>query len=196
MKLEGFGREEQEAWIRAARSWYTRAADMVPDVGRIQYHLAILARPYLLLQLFYHTKSLASVRSFSGTRQRIQELFDSPLDNRNTNPKILQAFVSAHGALFNRNADSFLLSSIEFLSSLDNYITRIGPLFLMQGVYIASCNFAAMLEYNTTDALLKSEFSKFTRQPDWTSDPQSTVSEFVALESFVFYRSFFAFQTM
>ncbi|EAW16717.1 uncharacterized protein NFIA_060730 [Aspergillus fischeri NRRL 181] len=43
MKLEIFDVEEREVWTKAARSWYTNAADMNPDVGRIQYHLAILA---------------------------------------------------------------------------------------------------------------------------------------------------------
>lgn len=203
MKLGILDVEEREVWTKTARSWYTKAADVNPDVGRIQYHLAILARPHLLQQLFYYTKSLVSVRSFAGTRQRIQDLFHSLSDNRSPDPELLRAFVAAHGALFNQNADSFLLLSVKFLSRLDKYITRIGPGIRMQGVYIASCNFAAVLEYSSANALLRGECHRESTQPqNWTSDARGVVLDFVALgdpqdsSRFVFYRSFFAFQTM
>ncbi|KAF9882641.1 hypothetical protein FE257_005814 [Aspergillus nanangensis] len=78
-----------------------------------------------------------------------------------------------------------------------------GPPFRTQGVYIASCNFAAVLEYNSTNALLKDEFCRnSTGRQGWTSNPRDIVSNSLALggpqdlPDFLFYGTFFAFQTM
>jgi hypothetical protein len=44
---------DREVYTGVTRYWYDKAADLNPDLGRIQHHLAVLARPYLLQQLFY-----------------------------------------------------------------------------------------------------------------------------------------------
>ncbi|KAL4887814.1 hypothetical protein BDV59DRAFT_189850 [Aspergillus ambiguus] len=221
MAVEESDLKEREVWAGVARYWYNRAADRNPDVGRIQHHLAVLSRPYILQQLFYYTKSLVSVRSFAGTRESILLLFNpilhNPKPSSSSHPHLITAFVAAHGALFGRDSDRFLSSVAEFLPPLDTFITRIGPAFRMQGVHIASANFAAMLEYCHADAPLVGEFQQGTMPQEkshddiytfatetWTpvSEPQKVVSDFVALcepqrsSRFVFYGSFLAFETM
>ncbi|KAG2416116.1 hypothetical protein HFD88_007308 [Aspergillus terreus] len=222
MAVEESDLKEREIWAGVARYWYNKAADRNPDVGRIQHHLAVLSRPYILLQLFYYTKSLVTVRSFAGTRESILLLFNpilqSPNPSNSSHPPLITAFVAAHGALFKRDVSPQFFSSVnEFLPPLDKFITRIGPAFRMQGAHIASCNFAAMLEYSHPDALLLGEFQQGTTQSQrslqdrytaaaetWTptSDPEKVVSDFIALgepqnsSRFVYYASFLAFETM
>ncbi|KAF9883221.1 hypothetical protein FE257_003848 [Aspergillus nanangensis] len=163
MAVEELDLKEREVWTGVARYWYNTAADKNPDVGRIQHYLSVLSRPYILQQLFFYTKSLVTVRSFSGTRESVLLLFNPlPQGPRPSNhPPLITAFVSAHGALFNRDTSSRVITSTsEFLSRLDKFITRVGPTFRMQGVHMASSNIAAMLEYGHPNALLPLEFQQ------------------------------------
>jgi hypothetical protein len=161
MAVEELDLRDREIWAGVARYWYNKAADRNPDVGRIQHHLAVLARPDVVQQLFYYTKSLVSVHSFPSTRESIPSLFN-PLLNA---PKahhhypLIAAFVLAHGYLFYRNpAPQFYRSAEEFLAHLDTHVGRMGAAFKMQGVYMSSCNFAAIFEYNHPDAALPAKF--------------------------------------
>ncbi|GIK00290.1 hypothetical protein Aspvir_004312 [Aspergillus viridinutans] len=161
MAVEEVDLRDREIWAGVARYWYNKAADRNPDVGRIQHHLAVLARPDVVQQLFYYTKSLVSVHSFPSTRESIPSLFN-PLLNA---PKahhhypLIAAFVLAHGYLFYRNpAPQFYRSAEEFLAHLDTHVGRMGAAFKMQGVYMSSCNFAAIFEYNHPDAALPAKF--------------------------------------
>lgn len=161
MAVEEVDVRDREIWAGVARYWYNKAADKNPDVGRIQHHLAVLARPDVVQQLFYYTKSLVSVHSFPSTRESIPSLFN-PLLNA---PKahhhypLIAAFVLAHGYLFYRNpSPQFSRSAEEFLTHLETHIGRMGAAFKMQGVYMSSCNFAAIFEYNHPDAALPAKF--------------------------------------
>lgn len=53
MAVEEVDVRDREIWAGVARYWYNKAADKNPDVGRIQHHLAVLARPDVVQQLFY-----------------------------------------------------------------------------------------------------------------------------------------------
>ncbi|KAK1907858.1 hypothetical protein P3342_006188 [Pyrenophora teres f. teres] len=67
---------DRETWAGVARSWYIKAADKNPTVGRLYHHLAILARPHVLLQMYYYSRSLASVKPFENARESIKALLD------------------------------------------------------------------------------------------------------------------------
>ena len=54
---------DREIWSGHAKMWYEKAADRSHKVGRIQHHLAILARPNIVQQLFYYSKDLVIGRS-------------------------------------------------------------------------------------------------------------------------------------
>ena len=45
MAIEEADLRDHEVWSGVARMWYNKAADKSPNVGRIQHHLAMLARP-------------------------------------------------------------------------------------------------------------------------------------------------------
>ncbi|KAF3482378.1 uncharacterized protein GIQ15_05137 [Arthroderma uncinatum] len=71
MAVEETDPQERENWAEVARYWYRMAADKGPTIGRIQHHSAVLARPHILSQLFYYTKSLQSLDFFSALPQHI-----------------------------------------------------------------------------------------------------------------------------
>lgn len=219
MAVEESNLQDREIWGGVAKYWYNKAADRNPDVGRIQHHLAVLARPDIVQQLFFYTKSLASVRSFPGTRESIVLLFNPLLKGprmAHYHP-VMADFVIAHAYLFAReSSERFFSAADNYLSGLDKYIPRVGAAFKMQGVYMTASNFAAMLEYCHPDALLPDEF----RQPStsqskpregvdrsvakqWTpaNDPEQVASDFLALDDpeshsrLIFYGSYLAFQT-
>ncbi|KAI1553823.1 EST1-DNA-bind domain containing protein, partial [Pyrenophora tritici-repentis] len=66
MAIEDEDVRDRETWAGVARSWYIKAADKNPTVGRLYHHLAILARPHMLLQMYYYSRSLASVKPFQN----------------------------------------------------------------------------------------------------------------------------------
>ncbi|OJJ48290.1 hypothetical protein ASPZODRAFT_150578 [Penicilliopsis zonata CBS 506.65] len=166
MAVEEVDMRDREIWAGVARFWYNKAADKTPGVGRIQHHLAVLARPDVVQQLFYYTKSLTTVQPFPSTRESILLLFDPLLSRpqpvvRQRHYAALTAFVTAHGFLFTRDGSSsqFLSFARQFLDLLDDYIGRSGTTFRLQGAHIVSCNFAAIFEYGSIGALLPGEFN-------------------------------------
>jgi len=66
MAIEEADLRHREIWSGVARMWYNKAADKSLNVGRIQHHLAVLARPNIVQQLFYYLKTLISVISFQN----------------------------------------------------------------------------------------------------------------------------------
>ncbi|KAJ9268376.1 hypothetical protein DTO212C5_5528 [Paecilomyces variotii] len=164
MAVEEVDMRDREVWSGVARYWYNKAADKNPDVGRIQHHLAVLARPNIVQQLFYYTKSLVSVQPFPSAKESILLLFNPLLDRSRPvserYPAAIAAFVSAHATLFvNGSIQQFIELSDKFLRLLDNYIARSGTLFREHGVHVVCSNYAAILEYGQKDAIIPIEFS-------------------------------------
>lgn len=75
MAIEDDDIRDREVWTGVSRFWYSKAADKSPTVGRLSHHLAILARPNALQQLFYYTRSLTCVHPFQSARESILTLF-------------------------------------------------------------------------------------------------------------------------
>ncbi|KAL2839919.1 hypothetical protein BJY01DRAFT_23733 [Aspergillus pseudoustus] len=220
MLVEEADFREQEVWVRIARYWYNEAADKNPDVGRIQHHLAVLGRPDIVQQLFYYTKSLVCNRPFDGARESIFLIFNPSLQGARPTrhlPEVITAFVAAHSYLFTGELSGQFTSTCDnFLLSLSQYATRMGPAFKVHGAYIVSCNFAAILEYAAPNAFLPDEFRRSTTQTKtvediypwshryWTpvSDIRTIESDFLAardsktISPLVFHGSCLAFQTL
>ncbi|KAJ5104872.1 DNA/RNA-binding domain E.t1.c1-type [Penicillium alfredii] len=164
MAVEEVDLRDREVWAGVSRYWYNKDADRSPEVGRIQHHLAVLARPDTLQQLFYYTKALVSVRPFPNARESIILLFNTQLnDKAPQRNSMITAFVAAHGVLFTRGpTKKFVARANEFLSLLRKEIDRLARQG-QQGVYLMSCNFAAMLQYGEAEAPLILEFAQ--KQP-------------------------------
>lgn len=76
MAIEDDDIKDREHWTAVSRDWYARASDRNPRVGRFYHHLAILARPNVLQQLFFYGKSLVAPMSFPPARKSIMTLFE------------------------------------------------------------------------------------------------------------------------
>ena len=57
MAIEEDDLKDREVWTKVARHWYSKASNPAPTKGRLYHHLAILARPNALQQLFYYASS-------------------------------------------------------------------------------------------------------------------------------------------
>ncbi|KAJ5182848.1 DNA/RNA-binding domain E.t1.c1-type [Penicillium capsulatum] len=157
MAVEESDMRDREVWAGVSRYWYNQYADRSPGNGRIQHHLAVLARPDVLQQLFYYTKALVTVRPFPNARESIVLLFNT--DGKALPQTMVPAFIATHGILFTRGANGqFITCANQFLSLLRRDINRLDRQG-QQGVYIMCCNFAALLGYGDTDAILAMDFS-------------------------------------
>ncbi|TGO65625.1 hypothetical protein BOTNAR_0076g00190 [Botryotinia narcissicola] len=153
MAIEDDDIRDREVWTGVARHWYSKASDKAPTTGRLYHHLAILARPNALQQLYYYAKSLCVIVPFTSARESILTLFDPVLQAENGHgqyrlPPLDAAFIRAHGHLFtNKAIERFEPAVQEFLALLDSQIGRVTKKFMEQGCHIAISNNVAMLGF-------------------------------------------------
>ncbi|KAH8816834.1 hypothetical protein F5884DRAFT_777558 [Xylogone sp. PMI_703] len=153
MAIEDDDVRDREVWTGVARHWYSKASNRAPTTGRLYHHLAILARPNAVQQLFYYSKSLCVKVLFISARESIMTLFDPLLNTESTNnqyklPPLDAAFVTAHGILFTRTQmDRFDSVAQEFLDLLDSHIGRVTRKFMEQGPQIAISNCVQLLDF-------------------------------------------------
>ncbi|PQE25047.1 hypothetical protein CJF31_00005896 [Rutstroemia sp. NJR-2017a BVV2] len=157
MAIEDDDIRDREVWTGVARHWYSKASNKAPTTGRLYHHLAILARPNALQQLYYYAKSLCVVVPFTSARESILTLFDPVLNAENGQgqyrlPPLDTAFIRAHAHLFtNRTMDRFDAAVNEFLALLDSHIGRVTKKFLEQGYQISISNAVAVLSFGSKD---------------------------------------------
>ncbi|KAJ6022028.1 DNA/RNA-binding domain E.t1.c1-type [Penicillium herquei] len=152
MAIEESDMGHRETWAGISRYWYNQDALIIPEQGRIQHHLAVLARPDGLRQIFHYTKALVSVIPFENAQESIALLF-KPTNNkgkegmeRRQNPMIA-AFIATHGILFTGGSkEQFPILAKRFLSFLRRELPRLNrnP---QEGIYLVSSNFASILQY-------------------------------------------------
>jgi len=162
MAIEEADMRDRENWSNVARMWYNRAADRSPATGRIQHHLAVLARPNIVRQLFYYSKALISVNPFANARDSIMLLFSPLLDSDANNQKYNKAertLVTAAGIIFTRGSiHQYIVNILEYISDLDSQITRSGSNFKVMGAEIASSLIALMYDFGNDDNYLWKSF--------------------------------------
>ncbi|KIW36536.1 hypothetical protein, variant [Exophiala oligosperma] len=159
MAIEEYDMQDRENWSSAARMWYHRAADLSPTEGRIQHHLAVLAKPNVVRQLFYYTKALVSDDPFVEARGSIMYLFSPFLKKYEaTSQKHLRvetSLVTAAGVLFTRDYVSAYCMHIDrYLLELSGTIDRAGSSFKSQGAEMASSLIAMMLDFGSDENFL------------------------------------------
>ncbi|OAL03389.1 hypothetical protein IQ06DRAFT_107036 [Phaeosphaeriaceae sp. SRC1lsM3a] len=152
---------DRETWAGVARSWYTKAADKNPTVGRLYHHLAILARPNAIQQLYYYARSLTCVRPFPSARESILTLLDPILGRAVASYShalpIDTSFNQAHALLFERSkCEDFEGTWAQFQSQLDSHIGRVTVKWKEQGVYIAVTNVAGLFDFGVDGRALRS----------------------------------------
>ena len=163
MAIEEADLRDREVWSGVARMWYNKAADKSPNVGRIQHHLAVLARPNIVQQLFYYSKALVSVIPFQNARESIMLLFNPFLEGSEIAsqryPLVESTLVKANGVLFVHGSVPEYTSLMgQFRSILDNHIGRVTAKFRVQGPEIASALCAASFDFGSATAYLSQAF--------------------------------------
>lgn len=169
MAIEEVDLRDREVWAGVARMWYDKAADKSPNVGRIQHHLAVLARPNIVQQLFYYSKSLVSVIPFPNARESVMLLFNpflAPGEIASQRyPLVESAFVKAAAIHFTRGSIPVYTDLVEqFLSVLNSHIGRVTAKFRVQGPEIASTLCAALFDFGNADSYLWKAFASYDAQ--------------------------------
>ena len=186
MAIEDDDIRDREVWTGVARHWYSKASDKAPTTGRLYHHLAILARPNALQQLFFYSKSLCVAVPFTSARESILTLFDPILNTDNGPgqyrlPQLDTAFVKAHGLLFtNKEIEMRFEPAVnDFLGLLDNQIGRVTRKFMEQGYHIAVANSVALLGFASKDNVLMRAIS--SAKDDTDVEMEGTSSEELSL---------------
>ena len=113
---------DREVWASVSGSWYSKAADKTPHVGRLYHHLAILAEPKVLDQLFYYCKSLGVTGPFHPARESILTLFDPIFSMDNAAPQsVVTGFIRLHGLNFTHILGRFDDFLFDYLGVLDEH---------------------------------------------------------------------------
>jgi len=160
MAIEDEDLKDRETWSGISRDWYMKACDLSPRTGRLYHHLGILARPYSSGQLSLYLKALTCIVPFESARNSIMTLFDPILSEKESIRRLLPALetvvVKAYGILFTYpqgNLQDFVDTAARLKNGLFNdYIGKSGNLFRKTGVWIATSNNAAILEFGALTA--------------------------------------------
>ena len=144
--------------------WCNRAADGSPNVGRIQHHLAVLARPNVVQQLFYCSKVLVSVIPSPNARESIMLHFNSFLEGSQIAsqryPLVESAFINANGILFTQGSILNYTSLMDhFCSTLDNHIGCVTAKLRVQSPESASSLCAATFDFENPNSYLLQAFN-------------------------------------
>ncbi|KAK7967611.1 uncharacterized protein PG986_001888 [Apiospora aurea] len=158
MAIEDDDLRDREVWTSVSQRWYSKASDVVPKTGRLYHHLAILARPNVLQQLFYYSKALSAPEPFESAWASIMTLFDPLLGSDSQRSRILPidfAFVKAQGIMFSgKLGDEYQSSVTDFLSKLDNHISRTTRKWMESGYYIGIANCCALLGWGKESSFI------------------------------------------
>lgn len=159
MAIEEADLRDREVWAGVARMWYDKAADKSPNVGRIQHHLAVLARPNIVQQLFYYSKALVSVTPFPNARESVMLLFNPFLTNgeiaSQRYPLVESSFVKVAAIHFTRGSVGMYYQAVEqFLSVLNSHIGRVTTKFRITGPEMACILCASLFDFGNVEAFL------------------------------------------
>ncbi|KAF4963374.1 hypothetical protein FSARC_8624, partial [Fusarium sarcochroum] len=172
MAIEDDDIRDREVWTGVSRHWYSKASDKSPTTGRLYHHLAILARPNALQQLYYYTKSLCVPIPFSSARESIMTLFDPVLSNSSTRLAPVDAdFVRSHGILFSKKSWDQLKESMDsFMGQLDGTIGRLAKRWLESGYFIGISTGCSLLGYGAESNVLMRAMSRKPEESDVAMD--------------------------
>ena len=175
----------REVWSDVARSWYSKAVDKNPQIGRFYHRLGILARTYSLQQLSFYTRSLTCITPFESARSSIMTFFNSISSRRDPSSQISTSwetiFIRAHVILFTGQAIEIFLDVIQQLREglLDTYIDRVTAKFKEQGVYATLANISALLEYGILEKNGSSgSILRLAYEQDWALRRQKAKAKF------------------
>jgi hypothetical protein len=156
MAVEEDDPKDRETWSNVARYWYSKAADRMPNTGRLYHHLAILARPNALQQNFLYTRSLISAQPFLSARESVQTLYDPVIrDGAAYIPEVDAMFIKTSAFIFYRRYNEVQAPLDRFLSLLDNQIGRVTSKWREYGTYVAGVTIGALFDSGNKSKMLR-----------------------------------------
>ncbi|PHH90621.1 hypothetical protein CDD83_3138 [Cordyceps sp. RAO-2017] len=175
MAIEDDDIRDREIWTGVSRYWYSQASGNSPTTGRLYHHLAILARPNALQQLYYYVKSLCVPVPFTSARESVMTLFDPLLSSTSTSHHRLEpvdaAFVRVHGILFSGKSKELLEPSMsEFLGLLDGRIGSARSNWLEAGYHVGISLSCSLLGFGAETNVLMRAISGRSGEPDEGTD--------------------------
>jgi hypothetical protein len=154
MAVEEDDPKDRETWSNVARYWYSKAADRMPNTGRLYHHLAILARPNALQQNFLYTRSLISAQPFLSARESVQTLYDPVIrDGASYIPEVDATFIKTAAFIFYRRYNEVQEPMDRFLSLLDNQIGRVTSKWREYGTYIAGVTIGSLFDFGNKNKM-------------------------------------------
>lgn len=174
MAIEDHDIRERECWTRVSMRWYFKASYLAPTLGRLYHHIAILAKPNVLQQLFFYGKALSVSQPFPAAKDSMSTSFKPILRGEQSirlSP-LINAYIKIHAMQI--NIETSLPNLDEFIGRLDCYISYSGQEFLEQGYYIAILNCFALLSYRSPGGLL---FRALSTAEDLTSNTSISIDE-------------------
>ncbi|KAH7132848.1 hypothetical protein EDB81DRAFT_845454 [Dactylonectria macrodidyma] len=176
MAIEDDDIKDREVWTGVSQHWYSKASDQSSDTGRLYHHLAILARPNALQQLYYYAKSLCVPIPFLSARESVMTLFDPIFES---DPRHLSKtdtyFVRVHGILFSGKGDDKMLAVAknEFSVRLDETIARSTKKWLEAGYFMGIATACSLLGYGIESNVLMRAMSQKSDETDVAMDGSS-----------------------
>jgi hypothetical protein len=207
MAVEEFDKKERDLWAGVSRYWYGQDAHRSAENGRIQHHLAVLARPDVLQQYFHYNKALISVNPFPNSMDSMIQLATPLLRVPAHRQNLINSFVAAHGALFlQAPVEEFVNQANAFLAILRKEISRVSR-HGQSGVQITSCNICSMFQYGSKNGVMERDWALKLRNPtaeerslamQWASTaPSINTAAYTDIASqFAFQASSLAFHTL
>ncbi|KAK5991255.1 EST/SMG-like 1-like protein [Cladobotryum mycophilum] len=185
MAIEDDDIRDREIWTAVSRYWYSKASDKSPTTGRLYHHLAILARPNALQQVYYYTKSLCVPTPFLSARESVMTLFDPVLSSSSPRLEPIDAaFVRIHAIFFSGKSKDQLDSSLsQFYTLLDGQIARTTKGWLESGYFIGISIACSLLGYGDEFNVLKCAISS-KRDESEAAPPGGIVSGATPNETF------------
>lgn len=190
MAIEEADLRDREIWSNTARIWYNQAADISPNTGRIQHHLAVLARPNIVRQLFLYSKALVAAVPFKNAGVSISLLFNPLLDQSTSPASRYQTaefnFVCAAATFFKcRSVVEYEMYRQKFATNLEAHMARSGSRFKIQGPEIAGSLFAMMMDTGNVENTLWSMVFDYQQRlkreycKKYGKDPEKLPKDFV-----------------
>ncbi|TQV90027.1 Telomerase-binding protein EST1A [Cordyceps javanica] len=164
MAIEDDDIRDREIWTAVSQHWYSQASDRSPEVGRLYHHLAILARPNTLEQLYYYNKALCVPAPFDSARQSIMTLFRPILKETTTRidpDPFNEGFVRVHAMIVALRPSEEIDSALDkFLENLDQKIAEKNKEWLRSGYLIAISLICSLLGYGDPNNPITKELPK------------------------------------
>lgn len=182
MAIEDIDKQDRDNWAAMARYWYNKTADRCPNVGRLYHHLAILARPSILRQLYLYGRSLTSVVVFHSNRESMETIFDQVQQHKlltgEKHEPVDIIYAKIHEAVLHNTTNHETDHRLSmFFDLVRQSIPQRAMRWREDGAHIAISNIAAFLSYGRSSSAIRAIFDTSSDTEDVATESSTSTSE-------------------